>query len=227
MGGARKGNGPSKGTVGGATPGVRAALRLLAAAYPPGGSGDDPWQNAVALAELRRAGVTRVDVRRLVRDGLAECKIEVTKPRSRRRQFKPWDNRTGAIPDASCFVLTERGVPVARAAAGDGRPAARSQPARRVQRPRWDGECRLYWGREVIKEFARTAPDQMHALAEFQRQRWKKTIDFSAVLSVLGKTGIRAAKWIVDTTRDLNRELRRVKFHMDSKARLIRWEFVG
>jgi hypothetical protein len=230
MGGSRKRNDPAKGMAPGVTPGVRAALRLLWEAYPQDGAGSDPWQDAVELAELLRVGATRVDLRHLVRDGLAEYRIEVTKPRSKRRQFEAWDNHNRSIPDGSCFVLTQRGVPVAQevAAEGDGQPAGRRKPARRVNCPRWDGDCRLHWGKEVIKELGRTAPEQMRALNEFQRQEWKTEINFSAILADMGKTGIEGAQWIEDTVRDLNRGLRRIKFHMDCKGRTISWgEIVG
>jgi hypothetical protein len=226
MGGSRKRNDPTKRIAPDVTPGCRAALRLLWESYPQDGPGSDPWQDAVELAELLRVGVTRVDLRRLVRDGLAEYRIEVTKPRSRRREFEEWDNHIRSIPDRSCFALTEHGVSVARevAAAGDGRPAGRRKPAPRVKCPRWDGGSKLYWGKDVVKELGRTAPEQVRALNEFQRQRWKTAIDFSAILESQGMTGSDGADWIENTTHNLNHGLQRIKFHMDCKGRTIRWE---
>jgi hypothetical protein len=170
-----------------------------------------------------------VDLRRLVRDGLAEYRIEVTKPRSQRREFEAWDNHNRSIPDGSCFVLTQRGVSLARevAASDDDPSTVRRKPARRVKCPRWDGDCRLYWGKEVIKELDRTAPEQTRALDEFQRQEWKTAINFSAILESMGKTGSDGADWIENTTHNLNLDLRRIKFHMDCKGRSIRWAIVG
>ena len=77
---------------------------------------------------------------------------------------------------------------------------------------------------EVIKVFRRNAPDQMRVLDEFRRRRWPRNIDFTSITGDLGMRGRRAAEWVENTVGNLNRGLTHVRFHMDCKARMVRWE---
>ena len=96
-----------------------------------------------------------------------------------------------------------------------------------VDCPDWDGVRRLYWGSEVIKEFRRLAPDQMRILEECQQQGWKTEISLKATVVELKKCGVKGSLWIENTVRNLNKGLRRIRFHEDSKEQVIRWEPVG
>jgi hypothetical protein len=92
-------------------------------------------------------------------------------------------------------------------------------------RPKWDGR-RLTWCGRIAKEFRRNAPDQMWVLDEFEsrRRKWPKQIDFAPITAAHGNEGHRAWKWITDTVRNLNRGLKFIRFHQDSKGQIIRWE---
>jgi hypothetical protein len=86
----------------------------------------------------------------------------------------------------------------------------------------------LWWGRELIREFGKRKSAQKLVLDKFTRSHWtKKEVDFTSTLHQLGIEGRRATQWIEDTVHNLNHGLRRVRFHMDSKQRLIWWEAVG
>jgi hypothetical protein len=202
-------------------------VRLLLGAYRRAGP-DRVWQYAVRVSELVRAGLTEPDLRRLVDHQLVEYRVEITKPRSKRRRFETWDNLS--IPEGSCFVLTAHGVAAAAALRPDG-GLAESAPegsgrgrARGARRPRWDGR-RLWWGKEVIKEFRRIAPDQGWVLERFQRQGWKKRLEISQTPA--GERGGPLAQWVRDTVRNLNRGLKRIKFHADGSKHGLVWQYVG
>jgi hypothetical protein len=69
--------------------------------------GRSTWEFAVEIASLRTGGITSSDLRFVLSRGYAEHAIEVTKPSSRKRLFREMHNL--ALPDKSCFVLTELG----------------------------------------------------------------------------------------------------------------------
>jgi hypothetical protein len=205
----------------------RDALQILLDAYHQAWP-KRVWQYAVRLDELLQVGLTEADLRRLVDQQLVEYRVEITKPRSKRRHFETWDNLS--IPEGSCFVLTEPGAAAAAAlmpggkqadstpdACESGRPTSRAHP-------RWDGR-RLWWETEIIKEFRRIAPDQGSVLEQFQRQGWKKRLDISQTPA--GERGGPLAQWIRDTVRNLNRGLKRIKFHADGSKHGMVWEYVG
>src|SRR4051812_42494191 len=89
----------------------REVFRLLRDARATAETGKDVWQFAVGLAELHAAGATDADLRRLVRDGQVECRVEVTTPAAKARRFRRWHSL--ALPARSCFVLTEAGTAAA------------------------------------------------------------------------------------------------------------------
>src|SRR5205814_2081093 len=151
---ARSGTGAASGRADAVRPGsqahTQAALRLLWEAHQQVCPGEDLWQFAVRLTELRAAGVTEADLRRLVHDGLAEYRVEVTQSRSRRRQLRRW--RSLAIPEGSCFALTDAGAGTASAILSADMAAGRRRVKEgrrqtRSNRPRWDRPARkFYWG---------------------------------------------------------------------------------
>jgi hypothetical protein len=231
MGTSRQDSRRADGAGSGFLSGDREAVSLLWKAHQQIGPKDDPWQEAVTLAELRQAGVRKADLRRMIRNGLVEYRVEATTARSKRRRFQKWDNLS--IPERSCFILTERGVTAASGAAldhasdGAAGHAGHGGHSQQVGRPYWDGVRRLYWASEVIKEFRRMAPDQMPVLEECQRQGWTREISLKPIVVELKKRGIRASLWIENTVRNLNKGLRGIRFHEDSKEQVIRWEPVG
>jgi hypothetical protein len=159
-----------------------------------------PWALAVELEALVAEHVPASDLHWLVSQGYAEQRIETTRLGSRRRTFRA---AGPAFTVRSCFVLTERGVEVARQygvestrrmsppsqsywhraiAPTPGEDGRRARPhhkgrAKRAK-PRWDGRLRRLWvGKELVKWFRVPAGNQEAILAAFQEQRWPVRID--------------------------------------------------
>ena len=133
----------------------------------------------------------------------------MTTARSKRRRFQVWRNH--AIPDGSCFLLTERGVEFARQLAVGGQP----EP----DRPFWDGKA-LRWGETIIKTPAAQAKSQRQVLAECQRCGWVNPID----LRPLVPDSVDRTHWAVNMARNLNHGLTRIRFHADGSKHAITWE---
>src|SRR5205823_898619 len=112
--------------------------------------------------------------------------------------------------------------PKARPRGGTATPP--KPKALRRPKPHWDGR-RLTWCGRIAKEFHRNAPEQMRVLDEFESRprKWPRKIDFGPITASQGKVGGRASKWITDTVRNLNRGLKYIRFHEDSKDQIIRW----
>jgi hypothetical protein len=79
----------------------------------------------------------------------------------------------------------------------------------------------------VLRKFGEKRSAQKLVLDEFQRQRWKKEINFTSLLETMDIRGRAASEWLENTVHNLNQDLRRIRFHMDSKRRLISWGVVG
>src|SRR5262245_51252928 len=85
----------------------------------------DVWDFAVAIHNLRSAGLTHTDLRWLLCNGYTEQAIETTRPQAARRTFRPARNLK--LCERSCFVLTPAGAALAR---GEGfTPRKRGTPA--------------------------------------------------------------------------------------------------
>ena len=184
-------------------------IRLLFEAHEQSEPGNDPWQVAVPLAELCATGITRTELRRLIHAGLVEFRVEITTARSKRRRFRVWHNH--ALPEGSCFLLTELGIAAARHAGCGPRPAP--------NRPRWDGE-RLWWGDVEIKSPAKRARSQRLVLAECERCGWTNPINLRTIVPV----GVDRNHWALNTARNLNHGLKRIRFHADGSKHAVTWE---
>jgi hypothetical protein len=147
-------------------------IRVLWEAQRAAGAGDDVWQLAIELPALQRKGVTRVEMRQLVRCGLVHHAVEVTSARCRRRRFQRVSNLS--IPEGSCFILSPAGVELAQRMGAGADPAAPAPGPNAT--PHWDGRV-LRYGDRVVKRFRVPAEDQKLILDAFQEEGWPPHID--------------------------------------------------
>lgn len=138
--------------------------------------GLDPWELALSVRELYRAGAVARDLRWMVSAGLAVHAAEAAAP-GPNRTFHPAPDRS--VTEHSCFVLTASGAAAAAqlgARAAHPRFAPPGPPAAPV--PHWDPLTRaLFWGGEVVKRFRTLARSQELVLAAFEECGWVPRID--------------------------------------------------
>lgn len=171
-----------------------------------------PWEFAVALAELRAAGLTGPLLRHLRESGYIEYRPEppaasghggsvvLTSSGALRAQ-----ERLRAVHDEALSATTER----------SGRDFA-------VFRPRWDGLVReLTFGGRLVKRFRRPAPNQEAILTAFEGLGWPERIDdpLPSVPDVCPVVRLR------ETIKSLNRGQDRplLRFRVESDGRGVRW----
>jgi hypothetical protein len=108
---------------------LRGLLRLAECNAEAETANADPWQYAVSIDVLRNEeGLTNMDLRWLVNEGLADCCVETTRSHAKRRTFR----QTGAIKFtlSACFVPSVTGMCLAQrafcvfdaASVGDSKP---------------------------------------------------------------------------------------------------------
>jgi hypothetical protein len=91
--------------------------------------------------------------------------------------------------------------------------------SQKVTRPVWCG-WRLLWGKEIIREYRRNAPDQMAVLDEFERRSWPPCIDVRR-LKASGAGRLASAETVIG---NLNRKLcGGISFHGDGTKHGICW----
>lgn len=146
-------------------PGIRLLMRANQYARE---AGVDRWQFAVELHHLLNAGLTVCDCRRLVTLGLARHAREVTDLNGAERCFDP--NRSLALSDDSCFVLTDSGAAFAHETTPEWN--------RLELKPRYDAETReLLMRDQVVKRFKQRANNQEMILLAFEEEDWPVRID--------------------------------------------------
>jgi hypothetical protein len=211
-------------------PPVRKALRQLLQAHDYAEKlGRDQWDFAVELPSLGAVGVYSSDMRWLLCQGLVEHAIEGTERNSRRRVFHPAARL--ALGEKSCFVLTGKGVALARRMPkprGVALPAAANTACRQdlptgpEAIPFWDSkEHTLYWQGKEVKHYKKEASCQEAILNAFQQGNWKRcvTVRFQGRFEGGSKT------WLHDTVQNLNRELKGViRFHREGNGSRVSWE---
>jgi hypothetical protein len=160
---------------------LRTALAMLSRASKYArDTGTDIWQFAEELAGLRAAGITHADLRWLLRHGIAVHAAELRGTTTAARQFR--DLHTLALPENTCFILTERGEQLARQVAV--RPFVLPASSREhdpnviPELPRWCASRRSLWlGKKLVKAFRCPAPNQQTVLSVFQEAGWPRRID--------------------------------------------------
>ena len=138
------------------------------------------WEFAVDRASLLMAGASQADLRWLALKDIIAPAVETDRDGKRRKSRKP---ARLALPNRSCFVLTDEGQPLARKMvdrfAAHGNVLTREMMAEVVRKfPRWDKEQKQLWvGSVLVKTYARPAAAQWLVLTAFQEECWPSRID--------------------------------------------------
>jgi hypothetical protein len=210
----------------------------------------DVWEFAVEIDQLAALGLTRNDFRWLVRKGWVEHQREVTLEGDNGRAFRATGDLT--FPDGTCFVLTDKGVSLAREL-GHLAKSAHAAPSLSANEsgdheedqaeddrgpstdggfresapslPTWDAERRvLSINERTVKHFKWAAPNQEAILAAFQEEGWPARIDDP--LRPLPEQDPK--RRLSDTIKCLNRKQKNQLIHFcgDGTGEGVIWEFV-
>lgn len=205
-----------------------AVTLLLEAQHCAQQSQCSPWQFAVARHDLWAAGLTDLQLRRLVWEGVIEHALEQTRPADAKRTFRKTGNPE--FYERSCFVLTATGLEQVRrerqalflAAAPGAAAGIEVEAAPDREQPYWEEENHtLYWRGKVVNHFKRTAPDQESILRTFQSSRWQPWIAANLLPDEDG------CLWdcLADTIKNLNRNVRpHLRFFREGRRGRIGWE---
>ncbi|WP_145258554.1 hypothetical protein [Planctomycetes bacterium Pan216] len=203
-------------------------------------TGADRWDFAVELEELLRRGLSRHELRLLVRRGMIEHKREVTADGHQGRVFR----RTGdlAFPEGTCFVLAEVGgrFPHDDDRTLQGRPpegidlpdeipsaprAVLTLSSESEGLPHWDSDRRvLRFDDVIVKRFKWPALNQEAILNAFHEEGWPARIDDP--LPPLPEQDPK--RRLSDTIKCLNRKQknRLLRFSGDGTGEGVFWEFI-
>jgi len=209
--------------------------------------GDDRWDFAVRIRDLRDARLNESDLRWLVRKGFVQHAREATLQGENGRHFQPTGNMT--FVRRSCFVLTDLGVEQARSlnnmlsseaalkqleirselesavelAIGRASDCVLENTATYIH---WDAEHRKLDVRgQVVKRFKWQAPNQEIVLSAFQEEGWPLRIDDP----LPPQPEQDSKRRLSDTIKCLNRKQINslIHFHGDGTGEGVVWELVG
>ena len=172
----------------------------------------DQWQFAVELSELRSAGLSRTEIRRLIHEGLVEHAFETTDAKDGDREFRPPGSTR--FTDASCFVLTDAGVEFAISLGSRS-----TEPLR----PQWNLQDReLTFDGELVKRYRVPAQNQEAILTAFEEEAWTRCIDdpLPPIPNQCPKRRLH------DTIKSLNKHHRKslIRFRGDGTGEGVIWE---
>jgi hypothetical protein len=176
----------------------------------------DPWEFAVGLDELQRQGLFVNDLRLLAKTGLVEQANEITRPACDGREFQP--TRSLRFTKHACFILTSRGIDVARNTCDVGLDAVAM-----CATPKWNGEVHeLLFRGLVVKKFKAPAKNQEAILAAFEEEGWPSHIDDPIPPDPEKDSPQR----LHDAVKGLNRHQvnRLLCFHGDGRGEGVIWE---
>jgi hypothetical protein len=183
----------------------------------------DPWEFAVGIGALFRAGVTETELRYLLAKGLAERANEATRPNDTTRRFR--SVKSLALDTSACFVITDEGR---RLSARDSNEHATKRSDLRCEsllKPFWEAKRRELWlGDVLVKRFTRPARLQELVLAAFQELGWPQFIDDP----LPRKSGISPQARRYDVAKNLCRAQKplQIKFLADRHRQAIHWAVV-
>jgi hypothetical protein len=160
-----------------------APMLLLDASELAQKRGLDTWQTAVEIEDLRGAGTTNTQLRRLLDSGLIQAGVETGPTGKEPREFLQLPDFTVNFPGKTCFVGTDAGLAWARqlklqilagspVAAGSTFPHPKGISAAPTAVPFWDGDKILWFLGIVVKEFSKHAWAQIMVLEAFQKPDW-------------------------------------------------------
>ena len=180
-------------------------------------SGHKASDFAVEITNLTELGITASILRWLVCRGYAKCLREVTQSADKERRFEPVDNL--ALDPQSCFVLSRKGMLLARAilelteteadSPDDGSEESKEDDSSDSEQPHsgatplWDAKRReLRLDKRLLKRFRVPAPNQEAVLAAFQEEGWPNCIDDP----LPPKDDVSPKRRLHDTIKALNRK---------------------
>jgi hypothetical protein len=188
----------------------------------------DPWEFAVEIDQLRAIGLSKNDLRFLIRLRLMNHAIEVPIFNHAGRKFR----RTGDLcfSERTCFVLTAKGF----AALNQQYPAIvpprtdASSPLRiaeddATELPAWDAARHvLSFAGHIVKRYKWRATNQELILSAFQEEGWPVRIDDPLKPSPV----VHAKRRLSDTIKCLNRNqlLKLIQFRGDGRGQGVTWE---
>ena len=173
---------------------------------------------AVELPLLIQRNSSKAAIEWLVAAGLAEHFLKgsrFTRPQPSQAKFT----------ERSCFLLSERGLELARHIESSTPSTGPSANGSRRLKPRWDASSWQLWlGSELIKKFGRLAPNQMPLLTAFQNRRWAATIDDPLPIAA-GRNRRRRLENAI-TRLNSSQSPQRLKFHLQENGKKIGWEII-
>ncbi len=208
---------------------LHAALALLGEAYLDAQEYRlSAWEFAVEFKELEQAGLSGSDFRRLVCCGYIEHAVE-EKPGRAHRRFRRGAQL--AIQDKTCVVLSKAGASWAgqivptmdkrNQTSTNGRTASRFSSD--SARPRWDGELlQLSMGDTVVRQFKRSAFNQIMILAAFEEHGWPKHLKDPLPRRRRHPPKRRLHQTIANLNRDLRDSL--IRFGGDGTGQGVCWK---
>jgi hypothetical protein len=133
----------------------------------------DVWEFALEIAQLHAAGLSNTDLRCLLCGNFIAHGVELFRTEAGHRSFRRVIGL--ALPEHSCFVLTEAGL---TAAAGPAPAAPRQDFSESLFLPTWDPIRRqLEWQGTLVKWFRRPATNQEKILSVLHEEGWPPRID--------------------------------------------------
>jgi hypothetical protein len=198
--------------------------------------GRDPWDFALKIATMRRAGLSHSDLRWLICKAWVEHVREVFTRGRQQRRFR--HSGSLSLTKRSCFVLTAAGVRGAKSSpAVESLPVAAVEiaPVRRASAngsangrtpvPQWDRDRQeLRLGAVVVKEFKLSSPNQETILMAFQKEGWPPRIDDP----LPPHAGVDPKRRLYETIKSLNRNQKQrwLLFMGDGTGEGIRWQVI-
>jgi hypothetical protein len=191
-----------------------------------------PWEFAVEIAALLAEGCTPNTLRWLVHRGYVEQAVVNAEGAPARREAE--GNPEQALADEACFVLTELGASLARAACpppsrGDSiTPSGQGGDSAARETPVWEstqGELR-FRGR-LVRRFRNAASHQRAILDAFESQGWPERL--KDPLPYPENRRINLKRRLRDTIKNLNRdhETRCLHFYAADAGRAVGWQRLG
>jgi len=213
------------------------SMRLFLQAHDYARSlGRDDWDFALELPSICSAGMTVNDLRWLLYEGYVEHACEVHSEGAPSRQFRDMGKRT--FTQRSCFVITTRGVSLARQLCVDYPDAAHSpstglaatslgltHPSNDLSAstPHWDSDRReLRICGVLVKQFKLPSSNQEAILDAFEEEAWPIRIDDP----LPPRSEMNSKRRLHDTIKSLNRhqKSRSLRFLGDGRGEGVRWE---
>jgi hypothetical protein len=206
----------------------------------------NPWDFAITIAELRRAGVSENDIRWLVCRGYVEHAKEITSTSGERA----FDRRVNLrFFKSSAFIITDLGLALG-VGSGSGAidvkvestsprepaqptpqsvPWSKEFPGNRFRHrivPKWDRDRReLRLGEHLVKVFKLPSPMQEVILMAFEEENWPPRIDDPLPMH----PDLLPKRRLHDTIKSLNRNQKNclIRFMGDGTGEGIRWELTS